>query len=113
MLKILPQAHSTNRDATQPSGGTIKQDKDFDALARRIRNLSNVAPPAQKSRTKFVLVAALLFCLWLIDSVGFYVAVGGASLLWLALYLAKRRHAEVDSCRKKGVRAEVASTITT
>ena len=91
----LPQAYSTNRGATQTSGETIQQDKDFDALARRIRNLSNVTPPPQKSRTKFVLVAALLFCLWLIDSVGFYVAVGGASLLWLALYLAdRRRHAK-------------------
>jgi hypothetical protein len=94
MLKILPQVHSTNRGATKPSGGAINEDKDFDALARRIRNLSNVTPPPRTSPAKYALVAALLFCFWLIDSIGFYVAVGGASLLWLALYLARRRHAE-------------------
>jgi hypothetical protein len=77
----------------------IKQNKDLDDLARKIKNLPNAAPP-RTSWAKFVLAAAILFCLWLIDSVGFYVAVGGASLLWLAPYLIDRKH-NAQAKRKK------------
>ena len=72
-----------------------KQDKDFDALARRIKNLPK-APPPRQSPAKLVLASALLFCLWLVDSVGVYVALGGASVLWLALYLVDRRRNAQD-----------------
>lgn len=76
-----------------------KQDKDLDALARRIKNLPN-APPPRQSPAKFILAAAILFCLWLIDSVGVYVALGGASVLWLALYLVDRRRNAHDKRKR-------------
>ena len=91
MLKVLPEAHSSDQSATNLSGGKIKRNKDLDDLARRIKKLPN-APPPRESRAKFIVEAAILFCLWLIDSVGFYVAFGGASLLWLSLYLIDRKH---------------------
>jgi hypothetical protein len=75
MLKVLPEAHSSDQSATNLSGGKIKRNKD-----------------PRESRAKFIVAAAILFCLWLIDSVGFYVAFGGASLLWLSLYLIDRKH---------------------
>ena len=41
MLEVLPEAHSSDQGATNLSGGMIKQNKDFDDLARRIKNLPN------------------------------------------------------------------------
>ena len=49
MLKVLPEAHSSDQSATNLSGGKIKRNKDLDDLARRIKKLPN-APPPRESR---------------------------------------------------------------
>ena len=85
MIKVLPEAHSSDQSATNLSGGKIKRNKDLDDLARRIKSYPTPRLLGNPG-AKFIVEAAILFCLWLIDSVGFYVAFGGASLLWLSLY---------------------------
>jgi hypothetical protein len=39
MLKVQPEAHSSDQSATNLSGGKIKRNKDLDDLARRIKEL--------------------------------------------------------------------------
>jgi hypothetical protein len=68
MLKILPQAHSTHRGATKPSDGPTNEERDLDALARRIRNLSNV-PSASDIFGEICPCGSPVFCLLLIDSI--------------------------------------------
>ena len=60
MLKVLPEAHSSDQSATNLSGGKIKRNKDLDDLARRIKKLPN-APPPRESRAKFIVEAASFF----------------------------------------------------
>jgi threonine/homoserine efflux transporter RhtA len=74
-----------------------KQDKDLDALARRIKNLPNAPLLGNPQPNLFLQQPSSL---WLIDSVGVYVALGGASVLWLALYLVDRRRNAHDKRKR-------------